>query len=205
MFLSGLRRKTPTFVAVSEPENLEEAIIGAIGIEEELRTLTKKIEQSVLNYAALNDKRPREFHGKNRGKNEKGQDKQKVLKKESEEKSKASHYVEVNALKKIVQGKPESRWKNRLRGRKNLGLQPGVNGEETPYEMKDVTPIKKSRRKCELFMINKLCPYNVAKDIMNALANITIRQILQYANQRGLLARALRRPLPLMQEATYIR
>ncbi|CAG8853516.1 16935_t:CDS:2, partial [Gigaspora margarita] len=39
--------------------------------------------------------------------------------------------------KKIVQGKPESRWKNHLRGHENLGLQPGVNGEETPYEKEE--------------------------------------------------------------------
>ncbi|CAG8836600.1 15699_t:CDS:2, partial [Gigaspora margarita] len=63
--------KNLIFVAVSEPKNLEEAIISA-----------RRVKQIALNYTALNDKCPREFHGENRGKNEKGQDKYQEFKKD---------------------------------------------------------------------------------------------------------------------------
>ncbi|CAG8752645.1 15637_t:CDS:2, partial [Gigaspora rosea] len=84
--------------------------------------------------------------------------------------------------------------------RENLRPQSEVNEEAAPYDM-EVTHTKKPRRKRELSMIDKLCPYDVAEDIMNAPANITIRQLLQYANQRSNSAKALRRPLLPAQEA----
>ncbi|CAG8464225.1 31425_t:CDS:2 [Gigaspora margarita] len=108
-------------------------------IEEELGTLTKKIKQIALNYDALNDKRPREFRSKDKWKNEKGQNKQKVPKKGSEDKVNVSNYIEnipyevgegweedefymvrenryqpyAGNSKKVAQGRPESQWKNR--------------------------------------------------------------------------------------------
>ncbi|CAG8694533.1 15248_t:CDS:2, partial [Racocetra persica] len=100
MFLSGLRGKTPTFVAVSEPETLEEAIISARRVEageyyskqtqekghqkkleEELGNLSQKIEQIALNYAALSEKRSREPRGESNWKNDKGQEKRREFRK----------------------------------------------------------------------------------------------------------------------------
>ncbi|CAG8826663.1 38096_t:CDS:2, partial [Gigaspora margarita] len=54
-------------------------------------------------------------------------------------------------------------------------------------------PNLEPRRKQEPSIIDKLFSYNVAEDIMNALENIIVGQLLQYANQRNNLAKALRR------------
>ncbi|RIB25395.1 hypothetical protein C2G38_2166027 [Gigaspora rosea] len=227
MILSGLHRKTSTFVAVSELDTLKKAIISACRVEageyyskqiqekryqrkleEDLDNLSQKIEKINPNYAALNEKNIEAKVNRKMIRDRRSiVNLKRILLAITVEKSVSFPEIvcQKRGNKRVIQGKPESRWENQLRSHENLGSQPGINEEVIPYEIEEVTPTKKPRRKCEPSMMDKLHLYNVAENIINALANVTIGQILHYANQRGHLARDIMRPLPPVQEATHIR
>ncbi|CAG8601425.1 24109_t:CDS:2, partial [Gigaspora rosea] len=184
--------KTSTFVAVSELDTLKKAIISACRVE---AALNEKNIEAKVNRKMIRDRRSIV-------------NLKRILLAITVEKSVSFPEIEqalYRGNKRVIQGKPESRWENQLRSHENLGSQPGINEEVIPYEIEEVTPTKKPRRKCEPSMMDKLHLYNVAENIINALANVTIGQILHYANQRGHLARDIMRPLPPVQEATHIR
>ncbi|CAG8485680.1 11485_t:CDS:2 [Scutellospora calospora] len=70
------------------------------------------------------------------------------------------------------------------------------DGNPLLIEVDPVVSPPKPRRKRGPSVIDKLDSYDMAVDIMNQRANVTLGQILRYPDQRKKLVNALKRPFP---------
>ncbi|CAG8651816.1 6621_t:CDS:1, partial [Cetraspora pellucida] len=64
-------------------------------------------------------------------------------------------------------------------------------GQLKPMKLDEPWPVKQSRRKRGLSVVDNLMPYNIAEDLLNTRANAMYGQMLQYPNQRQNLAQVM--------------
>ncbi|CAG8443644.1 9928_t:CDS:10 [Cetraspora pellucida] len=193
MFLGGLKGKTATFVAVTSPQDLNEAIVATKKVEagdyysthtsETARSTDKKdelikalVKQLPWAKKRHRTERPQHSNGEMRRLQQvrrvnyvtqDGEDELYNFKKRKQQ-AQTNEYPE-----KRPRLQAEPRWKNRLRQRREVDEAPLVNLDNTsnPMEEDIVRPILKPRRKHEPSVL------------------------LQYPNQRQILVQALQRLL----------
>ncbi|CAG8634645.1 3519_t:CDS:10, partial [Cetraspora pellucida] len=206
--LGGLKGKTATFVAVTSPRDLNEAIVAARKVEagdyysthtsettqstdkkdELIEALVKQVQQLSVNYVALNNKKEKDIPEPERRCDNYREPRREIVCYGCGEMGHIARYSDEPEKKLRLQA--ESRWKNRLRQRRDEEP-PLVDLNNTPdlMEEDEFRPILKPRRRRELSIVDKLAPYNIAQDLLNAPANVTYGQMLQYETNNGIWPR----------------
>lgn len=218
MFLSGLKGKTATFVAVTSPGNLNEAIVAARKVEageyygththeasmtpdkkdEIIEALVKQVQQLSVNYVTANNQQEKDTRERERYRENPKLRKEIICYRCGEK----GHIARNCMSEKKHKGSTETdKAPTESVSRINYCENELYAVDKRKQQIQLDTPEKNPKLQPELKWDNKLRPWAENKlllvDVGDQLKPVkaTVGQMLQYPNQRRNLAQILRRPL----------